>query len=81
MQREQNVGTVERGIRVVGGGGATLVGLVLLLGGPGSLLLGVALVALTLLGIDFFVTGLTGYCPLYHRLGWSTASRRPQHVQ
>lgn len=80
MKREQNVGTVERGIRIVGGGGAALAGLVLLVAGPGSFLLGVALVALMLLGIDFFVTGLTGYCPLYHRLGWSTAPRRPRHA-
>lgn len=80
MRREQNVGAVERGIRIAGGGGAALVGIVLLLGGPGSFFVGVALVALTLLGIDFFVTGLTGYCPLYHRLGWSTVPRRQQRV-
>lgn len=80
MQREQNVGTVERVIRIVGGGGAAVVGLVLLVTGPGSFLLGLALVALTLLGIDFFVTGVTGYCPLYHRLGLSTARHTPRRA-
>jgi hypothetical protein len=46
----------------------------LLSGGPVVwLLLYVALVAL---GVDFVVTGMRGYCPLYRWLGWSTA--RPQ---
>ena len=46
----------------------------LLSGGPAVwLLLYVALVAL---GVDFVVTGIRGYCPLYKWLGWSTA--RPQ---
>lgn len=71
--RERNVGTVERWVRVLGGGAAALAGLAFLLAGPASLWLGVADFALVLLGVDFFVTGLTGYCPLYHRLGWSTA--------
>lgn len=30
-------------------------------------------VAVLALGIDFVVTGVHGYCPLYKRLGWSTA--------
>jgi hypothetical protein len=29
--------------------------------------------ALIALGVDFVVTGIRGYCPLYNRLGWSTA--------
>ena len=72
MQREQNVGTLERLLRVVGGGLATLIGLAFLLAGPASLIWGVAYSALALLGLDFVVTGFTGYCPLYQRLGWST---------
>lgn len=71
-QREQNVGTVERWVRIVGGSLATLVGLAFLLAGPASLLWGVAYVAVALLGLDFLVTGITGYCPLYHRLGRTT---------
>lgn len=80
MRREQNVGTTERWIRMIGGALAAFVGLFLLLSGPGSLLLGLAYGVLLLLGLDFFVTGLTGYCPLYHRLGWSTAQPRRQHA-
>ncbi|MBF6613860.1 MAG: DUF2892 domain-containing protein [Chloroflexi bacterium] len=72
-QRDQNVGTAERWIRLVGGSLAAIVGLVLLLAGPASLLWSVAYIAVALLGLDFAVTGITGYCPLYRRLGWSTA--------
>ena len=72
MKRKQNVGTVERWIRVIGGTLAAILGLFLLFQVPASLLLGLAGVVLVLLGLDFVVTGSTGYCPLYHRLGWST---------
>ena len=72
MRKEQNVGTLERLLRVVGGGFATLIALAFLLAGPASLIWGVAYIALALLGLDFLVTGITGYSPLYHRLGWST---------
>ena len=77
QDRHQNVGAIERWVRVLGGGGAALVGLAFLLAGPASPLLGVAAVALVLLGLDFIVTGITGYCPLYKRLGWSTRHERP----
>jgi len=72
MKHKQNVGTVERWIRVIGGTFAAVVGLFLLFPVPASLLLGLAGGVLVLLGLDFVVTGITGYCPLYHRLGWST---------
>lgn len=72
MKRTQNVGTLERWIRVIGGALVAVFGLFLLIPTPGSLLLGLAGVVLVLLGLDFVVTGITGYCPLYHRLGWST---------
>lgn len=78
MKRTQNVGTTDRWIRTIGGGLAALVGLILLVSGPGSLLLGLAYGLLILLGLDFFVSGLRGYCPVYQRLGWSTARPR-QH--
>ena len=77
MQRKQNVGPLERGLRVVGGGLAVVIGLGLLLAGAASLVWVGAAIALVLLGLDFVVTGITGYCPLYHRLGWSTAPPRP----
>lgn len=72
-QRVQNVGAVERWVRVLGGGLAVLVGLVILLPSPASVPSVVLGVALVLLGADFVFTGITGYCPLYNRLGWSTA--------
>jgi hypothetical protein len=74
--RKQNIGAVERVLRVVLGGALAVWAVVLLLGGGGFiwLLLDVALIAL---GVDFVVTGIRGYCPLYNRLGWTTA--RPQH--
>lgn len=71
----QNVGTIERWIRVLGGGVAAIVGIVLLLTGPSGMLLVLLAGALVALGIDFVVTGVRGYCPLYQRLGWSTARR------
>lgn len=67
----KNIGTVERVLRVIIGGALAVWALSLLLSGNGILwqLLDAALVAL---GIDFVVTGIRGYCPLYARLGWST---------
>jgi len=55
-----------------------LVGLAYLLGGLLSLPMATLGVALVLLGGDFVVTGITGYCPLYNKLGFSTALPR-QH--
>jgi hypothetical protein len=68
----KNLGTVERVLRVLLGGALAVWALVQLLGGGAVawLLLYVALIAL---GVDFVVTGIRGYCPLYKRLGWSTA--------
>lgn len=69
---KQNLGIVERVLRVTLGGAVAIGGLALFMAGAGLiwLLLGVALIAL---GADFVVTGIRGYCPLYNRLGWSTA--------
>lgn len=71
----KNLGTIERVLRVLLGGALAVWALSLLLGGGalGWQLLRVALIAL---GVDFVVTGIRGYCPLYKRLGWSSA--RPQ---
>ena len=76
MKPKQNVGTVERWIRIIGGSLAAIVGLFLFLQIQASLLPGLAGIVLVLLGLDFVVTGITGYCPLYHRLGWSTNHAR-----
>ena len=75
MQRkETNVGIVERVIRVAGGGALAIAGFIFLLGGA-SLWLAILAVAGIALGLDFVYTGLTGYCPLYHKLGKTTAHR------
>ena len=74
QKKETNVGVVERIIRVTGGG-ALAVGSLLLLTGASSVWAGALEVAGIALGIDFVYTGLTGFCPLYHKLGWATAHR------
>lgn len=61
------LGPVERVIRVVGGGLLALIALSLWLTSSG--LASWAWIAAALLGLDFVVTGLRGYCPLYARLG------------
>ncbi len=76
MKQVKNVGATERRLRVLGGGLAAVVGLFVLLPAPASVGIGVLGIALVLLGLDFVFTGFTGYCPLYHRLGWSTASAK-----
>jgi len=71
--RKPNVGTGERVARVIGGGLVAGLGLALLIMGSGAVWLIAADVVLITLGADFVVTGLTGHCPLYRWLGWSTA--------
>lgn len=68
----KNVGILERVLRgLLGGALAAWAGWMLLGGGsPLALLL---YLALTALGVDFVVTGIRGYCPLYKWLGWSSA--------
>lgn len=70
----KNLGTTERALRIVLGGALALWAVWLLLGREALVwrLFDVALIAL---GADFVVTGIRGYCPLYKRLGWSTAKR------
>ena len=80
MRKETNVGVVERASRVAGGGLLAALAIFLLVSGGASLAL--VLVELTgvALGLDFVFTGLTGYCPLYHMLGWTTASGKNSSV-
>jgi hypothetical protein len=72
--RTINIGTPERIARVVLGGLAAVVGVAILAGGPGAWgIIGALL--LVAAGLDFVVTGATGYCPLYARLGHVPRSR------
>lgn len=73
-QKETNVGIIERVVRVVGGGVVAFVSLVLLIGGS-SVLFSALEVAGIALGLDFVYTGLTGFCPLYRKLGWTSKRR------
>lgn len=73
----KNLGTLERVLRVLLGGALAVWALSLLLGG-GALVWQLLRIALIALGVDFVVTGIRGYCPLYKRLGWSTAKPQEQ---
>ncbi|OFZ85341.1 MAG: hypothetical protein A2W21_02040 [Betaproteobacteria bacterium RBG_16_66_20] len=68
----KNLGTAERVLRVLLGGAVAVWASWLSLGG-GALTQLLLYIALFALGVDFVVTGARGYCPLYKRLGWSTA--------
>lgn len=68
----KNLGTTERVLRVLVGGGLAVWALWVLLGG-GTLVQLLLYIALIALGVDFVVTGARGHCPLYKWLGWSTA--------
>ena len=74
---EINITPSERAGRIVLGGAAAIVGLVLLASAAGTL--AVVLEALLVLaGLDLVVTGALGHCPLYHKLGHVPPSlRRP----
>ena len=71
-----NVGTSERVVRAGAGGLLAVLGVALLMSGDASAWSTGLHAAVVALGADFLVTGLTGNCPLYRWLGWSTA--RPQ---
>lgn len=70
--KKRNVGTVERLLRIALGGAVAICAALLLLNSS-SVLWRLAFIALIALGVDFVVTGIRGYCPLYNLLGWSTA--------
>lgn len=73
----KNVGMIERVLRVGLGGILVIWALVLLVVGQDPLIWRLLNVALVALGVDFVVTGIRGYCPLYNWLGWSTARNVP----
>ncbi len=65
--RRGGLGAIERVARIVGGGLLAVVGLNIWLTSGG--LVAWAWFAAALLGADFVVTGVRGYCPVYARLG------------
>ena len=72
-----NIAGWERMLRVLFGATLLVAGLVGF-GGSEALAYRAFAVVLVLLGLDFIVTGALGFCPLYHKLGWSTASQRTE---
>jgi len=72
---QTNVATWERIVRVVGGAALAAVSAFLLAGGA-SVWAAAVEIALIAAGLDFVYTGMTGYCPLYHKLGGTAARRR-----
>lgn len=77
--RTINVSTPERIARVILGGAAAVLGVVILASGPGVWAL-VGSLLLVAGGLDFVVTGAAGYCPLYARLGHVPRSLRQGSV-
>jgi len=72
-----NITPVERVARILIGLIGALAG-VYLLASAGSLIAGALEVLLILAGLDLLVTGVTGHCPLYKKLGYLPASLRGQ---
>jgi hypothetical protein len=68
---EQNIGGVEQAVRMVVGSLSPLLGIVLLVPGKTSLASGAIGTTLVIAGLYLFVTGSTGYCPIYRRSGWA----------
>jgi hypothetical protein len=68
---QQNLGRHEQSVRMVVGSLSPLLGIVLLLPGKASLASGMIGTTLVIAGLYLFVTGTTGYCPIYRRLGWA----------
>ena len=73
--RRGRLGPIERTVRIFGGGLLAVVALNLWLASSG--LIAWAWFGAALLGLDFVVTGIRGYCPLYARLGIGRAQKTP----
>ena len=79
MRRPQiNITPLERAGRILIGGAAAIIGLVLLVSASGALA-AVLLTLLVLAGLDLVVTGALGHCPLYAKLGHVPKSLRLSH--
>ena len=63
-----NISPAERAVRILIGAVGIIAG-VALLTGAASVLAVVLEVLLILAGVDLLVTGATGHCPLYQKLG------------
>lgn len=68
------LGPVERVVRVVGGGLLAALAAVSALTSEGVVTW--VWLAAALVGLDFVVTGIRGYCPLYARLGLGRSRAR-----
>jgi hypothetical protein len=75
---EINITPAERAGRIVLGGAAAIVGVVLL-GSTGGALAVVLLALGVLAGLDLVITGALGHCTLYHKLGHVPRATRPGH--
>ncbi|MFE2183452.1 YgaP-like transmembrane domain [Streptomyces sp. NPDC059455] len=74
--RTVNISPAERAGRVLMGLAATIIAIVLLATAAGGALAVVLKVLLLLAGLDLLVTGATGHCPLYAKLGHVPRTRR-----
>jgi len=70
MERH-NLGRLEQRVRMVLGSLSSLFGIVLLVPGKASLASGAIGTRLVIAGLYLFVTGSTGYCPIYRSLEWA----------
>lgn len=75
---EPNIGLLELWARVLAGNFASLGGIWILAADP-MLTERVLGVVLLVAGIYLIVTGTRRYCPIYRRLGWSTAQNRDRN--
>lgn len=70
-----NISIFERFARVLLGGVAAVIGVILLIGAASSFVAFLE-VLLILAGLDMVVTGALGHCPLYAKLGHVPSSLR-----
>lgn len=68
----RNLGTLDRVLRVAAGAALVALGAYLFWTAD-ALIWSLLDLATMALGTDLLVSGVRGYCPLYRKLGWSTA--------
>ncbi|MBI2690851.1 MAG: DUF2892 domain-containing protein [Solirubrobacterales bacterium] len=64
-----NISSIERVGRMAVGGLGALAGVLLLLSAADSTIVVILELLLVAAGLDLIITGATGHCPLYSRLG------------
>jgi len=67
-RRTVNITPAERAGRIAIGVSAAIAGIVLLIGAASAVAVVLELL-LVLVGLDLFITGVLGHCPLYAKLG------------